>query len=120
VFNLYEYEYPEVIDNSKNPARLKAAWSKKINRDEAERLIKLLVRNEKINVSVNWHDNRSAFALQGYNGPAVIHFGEDLSVGLIFHEYVHVMLFKIRETGHGPLFTILLDDLLNKYEVDWS
>lgn len=130
MFNLYDYEYKEVIDNTKNKERLSRAWAKVIDKSEADRLLKLLVAGEDIPVTVIWHTGMTAFANQKEHytrrhGPVKrewsITLGEGrLSAGLIFHEFAHLLMFRESNKGHGLYFTYTLDMLLQKYEGDWN
>lgn len=119
-FNLKNYEYEQVIVNSSNVDRLTRAWEKKIDCYCAMTLIEGLIAGEGINVEVIFHDSIVAYAYRSINNRSYIKLGTDLSAGLIYHEYAHVILFEREEnSNHGPLFTATLDMLLHKYEEDW-
>lgn len=115
---IYEYEYPEVIENTINLERLKRAWGRSIDGAKAVELVSILNKEEGMNVKLNAHDGRSAFAMVEVNGQPSINIGKDLSIGLILHEYAHCLCFRASYNGHGWLFTMTLDMLLSKYE-EW-
>lgn len=119
-FTIYEWEYVSVIENTCNLQRLKEAWERKIDKAKASILLERLVASEGIHILICWNDNRSAFVIRNEHGTLKMHLGKDLSAGLIYHEYAHVILME-RESqdNHGPLFTRTLDMLLHKYEEDW-
>lgn len=119
-FTIYEWEYVSVIENTANRKRLSRAWSMVIDMKRAKELVAFLNFMEDRDIYLNETRGRSAFALRDEEGRLVIHLGEDLSVGLIFHEYAHCILFnKNIGHSHGPLFTTTLDMLLHKYEWEW-